>query len=650
MAIVKMNKFTLYAFESEKEVLLTELQKFEGAQFTNLQENLDDEEMSFLSTASDEKQIMDNETQLSKIKFALDFLEKYVKKESGLKSLIEGKKAISFDELENNMENNDWSIVYQSIKAKEEKLISQNNEISKLETEIETLQPWKNFDAPFSSIKTSSLFSYNLGSIPNELKENFYKEIKEKIDYSFMEVINQGKKEEYILIVTLKEQEERLVEIIKNNSFSKVYFDFDDTPDNVIKTNEAKIKLIKEEGKQVEEELVALLGKIAQFQEAYEYYANKGARLKACYNFIKSDSIVAIQGWNTYESNGMLEKTIEKAVGGNYFLEFKDVEDDDIVPIKLRNNKLAEPLESVVEMYSLPNYKETDPTFIISLFYICFFGMMLSDAAYGIILTIATFVALRFFNLEKGMRSFITLFFYCGISTIFWGAVYGGWFGDAPFRFFGKKITPLIDPASDIMLVLEIAVVMGVVHIFMGLGIKAYNLIKNGQVLDAVYDVLLWYIALIGLGLWIAGVGAPIGKIMSIGGIVGLLLTQGRSAETIAGKIGSGLYGVYGITSYVGDVVSYSRLLALGLATGFIANAFNLMITLIPAGPLRWIFGTILFIGGHLFNMGINALGAYVHSSRLQYLEFFNKFYEGGGRPFRPLKSESKFINVVNNK
>lgn len=648
MAIVKMNKFTLYAFESQKEILLKELQKFEGVQFTNLQENLDDEEVSFLNTASDEELIMDNETQLSKIKFALDFLGKYVEKESGLKSLIEGKKAISFDELENKMKNNDWLIVYQDLKAKEEKLISQSNEISKLETEIETLKPWRNFDAPFNSIKNSSLLSYNLGSIPNEFKDRFYKEIDEKVPFSYIEVINQGKKEEYVLIVALKEQEASLAEIIKNNSFSKAYFDFDDTPDNGIKANEAKIKLIREEKMEVEKELVALSGKIIQFQEAYEYFANKLARLKACSNFLKSDSIVAIQGWNTYESNGMLEKTVEKAVNGSYFLEFKEVEEEDIVPVKLKNNKLAEPLESVVEMYSLPNYRETDPTFVISLFYICFFGMMLSDAAYGVILTIATFIALKFFNLEKGMRSFIKLFFYCGISTIFWGAIYGGWFGDAPAKFLGMKITPLIDPASDIMLVLGIAVVMGVIHIFMGLGIKAYNLIKNGQILDAVYDVLLWYIALIGLGLWIAGVGAPVGKIMAIVGIVGLLFTQGRDADTIAGKIGSGIYGVYGITSYVGDVVSYSRLLALGLATGFIGNAFNLMITLIPAGPLRWIFGTILFIGGHLFNLGINALGAYVHSSRLQYLEFFNKFYEGGGRPFRPLKSESKFINVVN--
>ena len=141
--------------------------------------------------------------------------------------------------------------------------------------------------------------------------------------------------------------------------------------------------------------------------------------------------------------------------------------------------------------------------------------------------------------------------------------------------------------------------------------------------------------------------GGSIGKIMVIVGFVGLVLTQGRDADTIGGKLGGGIYGLYGITGYIGDIVSYSRLLALGLATGFIANAFNLMINLIPT-PVKYFVGPIIFIGGHLFNLGVNALGAYVHSSRLQYLEFFNKFYEGGGRKFTPFKSVSKFMNVSN--
>ncbi|MEL7597975.1 MAG: V-type ATPase 116kDa subunit family protein, partial [Clostridiaceae bacterium] len=192
-------------------------------------------------------------------------------------------------------------------------------------------------------------------------------------------------------------------------------------------------------------------------------------------------------------------------------------------------------------------------------------------------------------------------------------------------------------------------IVFGVIHILVGLGMKAYVLIRDKKYIDAVFDVGLWYVSLAGIFMMFSPNFKGTGKVLMIIGFVGLVLTQGRDAKSIGGKIGGGIYGLYGITGYIGDIVSYSRLLALGLAGGFIANAFNLMINLIP-GSGRIIAGPIIFIGGHIFNLGINALGAYVHTSRLQYLEFFNKFYEGGGKKFTPFKSVNKFINITNKK
>jgi V/A-type H+-transporting ATPase subunit I len=252
-------------------------------------------------------------------------------------------------------------------------------------------------------------------------------------------------------------------------------------------------------------------------------------------------------------------------------------------------------------MYSLPNYKEVDPTPVLSIFYFMFFGMMLADAGYGIIMVIGTALALKLFKLEKDTKNFMRLFLYLGISTVFWGAVYGGWFGDAPKAFLGKPAAYVLSPADDIMKVFALSIVFGVIHILVGLGMKAYVLIRDKKYLDAVFDVGLWYVSLAGIFMIFSPDLKGIGKVVMTIGFVGLVLTQGRDAKSIGGKIGGGIYGLYGITGYIGDIVSYSRLLALGLAGGFIANAFNLMINLIP-GSGRIIAGPIIFIGVHIFN------------------------------------------------
>ncbi|MCY6370844.1 V-type ATP synthase subunit I [Clostridium ganghwense] len=648
MAIVKMNKFTLFAFENEKEVLLENLQKFEGVQFVDLQPRLENEELSFLKSATRDKEILQSENELSKIKFCLDFLKPYMEKESGIEALKKGKKIISFDELEQQVKNINWISIYEELKEKEEKQNSFSNERTKIEAEIETLLPWSNFDCSLDQVKNLKYTSCFLGTIPTNLKDSFTEEFEKELDYSYLEFINEGKDEVYLLAIVIKKLHDKGIEILKKYGFTKVSFNYDESPDNIIKSYKNRIKQIENEKEKIEKSLKNLNDYQEKLQLVYEYYSNKLDRAKASSNFIRTNNIIAIQGWNTTLSNEEFEETIKEVVKENYYLEFEEAKEGDKVPILLKNNGFVEPFESITEMYSLPNYKEVDPTPIMSVFYFIFFGMMLSDAGYGIVMVVGTALALKFFKLQKGTKNFMKLFLYLGISTTVWGAIYGGWFGDAPEKFLGTPAPRLLNPSSDIMKIFSLAIVLGVIHILIGLGMKAYVLIRDKKYLDAVFDVGLWYVSL--AGIFMIYKGLPAGKIVMIIGFVGLVLTQGRDAETIGGKIGGGIYGLYGITGYIGDIVSYSRLLALGLATGFIANAFNLMINLIPAGIPRIIAGIIIFLVGHLFNLGINALGSYVHTSRLQYLEFFNKFYEGGGKKFTPFKSTNKFVNITNKK
>ena len=310
-------------------------------------------------------------------------------------------------------------------------------------------------------------------------------------------------------------------------------------------------------------------------------------------------------------------------------------------------------------MYSLPLATEIDPTAIMAPFYFIFFGLMLSDAAYGIILSAACFALMKKFKLEGTMKKLVKLLFFGGISTFIWGALFGGWFGDAVAvftrTFLGREIAmPVIwfDPLEEPMTLLIFSIILGAIHLFVGMGIQAYMLIKDGKPWDALFDIGFWYMLIIGLVLFalggsVAAILSTIGMWLAIVGAVGILLTGGRNKKGF-GKITGGLGSLYGITSYLSDALSYSRLLALGLATGVVAKVVNILGSLAGSGIVGLIVFIAVFLFGTVFNLAINVLGAYVHSCRLQYVEFFGKFYTGGGKGFVPLTENTKFVKIIN--
>jgi len=398
---------------------------------------------------------------------------------------------------------------------------------------------------------------------------------------------------------------------------------------------------------------------LADFDEEYktlelvnEYYENMIVRKEATGNFLKTENVMVIQGWLAADDEKELINVVKKVAGDEAYLTFEDVKEDeyDKVPTKLKNNELCTCFESITEMYSTPKYDEIDPTPLLTPFYLLFFGMMVADMGYGLLMILATGFVLKKFKLDEGTRKFIKFFFYLGFPTIVFGAIYGAFFGDLI-----PSLPRLIDTNKDITTILILSIVLGAIQIFCGLGIKAYMLIKAGKPLDAFYDVGSWVITLISLGVVLAGAfvgGVPsivktIAIVLMIFGMVVIVLTNGRGAGSKAAELGQGAYALYGITSYVGDLVSYTRLMALGLAGGSLAGAFNMIIGLFSSNIVALIlFGPLLFVFGHIFNLALSLLGAYVHTCRLQYVEYFGKFYEGGGRAFTPFKAEEKYINL----
>lgn len=650
MAIVKMNKFTLLAFEENKKTLLEKFQSFENVQFVEAF-NEEGEQLSKLIKDNSNSEAFKIEDNLSKVKFIIETLTPFEKKENMLKGLKEGRKSFTFEELSEIKVNSNWQELYKELKRKDTQINSNKNHITKLKSSIEELNPWINLDVEVSRLKKLVATKAFLGMVPQGSVEALSFELEEKSNSCYFENLGTKGRDSYIIVITSNEEFDEIEKILKNFNYSKVDIHCEGIPKAIIKEYEDRIKKISEENKSIEAEMKEYVDKLEDIKAVYEVYSSELLRCKSTENFLKSEKIVAIEGYYPTEEQNHFETILKETLGENFYLETKEADGDD-VPVKLKNNSLNEAFESITTMYSVPKYKEIDPTPLFAPFYILFFGMMLSDAGYGAIMVLGTVIALKFFNLEDDMRKSLKMFCYLGISTVFWGFMYGSFFGD-----FIEIPALWMKPDSDVALLMIVAVALGLIQIFIGLGIKAYMQIRDKDYFGAFADVFLWYVTLIGLMLWggsAFGLALPstvvaVAKYSAILSMIGIVLTNGRQEASWGGRLGQGFYSLYGITSYVGDLVSYTRLAALGLATGFISYAFNIMIDMVSTNIVTTLlFGVTIFLIGHIFNLFINALGAYVHTCRLQYLEYFGKFYEGGGKSFEPLKYNSKYFKVVN--
>ncbi len=561
---------------------------------------------------------------------------------------MEGKIELTLNELEKKVESSNWIDSYNKVKEKENIIANLDMEITKLKNEIETLGPWESLDVAFEELDNLKKTTYFLGTIPKIYEETLL----EKLSNSYIEIISRNSKDTNILLLTNKEHTEEVSEILREVGFSNFKTEHKEVPMKLILDWKHEIEELQSKKFFIKEEVSGYEEDLKNLQLVYDYYENKIRRMKASNNFLKTKNVSAIQGWIAEEDKSELEGICNKVLGKEYYLEFEEVKEEEIddVPIKLKNGKLVSAFESVTSMYSYPKYNEIDPTPLLTPFYLIFFGLMIADAGYGLTMLLGTTIALKFFKLEDSMKDFMKFFFYLSFPTIFVGAIYGSFFGD-----FIVLPTKILDPNIDINTVLILSLTLGVIQILCGLVIKAYSLIRIGLIKEAFYDAISWMITLISIGLLVAAKSlnwpsflATIFMVTMIIGMATIVLTNGRDAKTKAGQIAAGAYELYGISGYVGDLVSYTRLMALGLSGGSIAGAFNLLINTLP-GVAGLLFGPLLFVLMHIFNLALSLLGGYVHTARLQYVEYFGKFYEGGGKPFKAFKTSEKFVKIKRN-
>ena len=530
-------------------------------------------------------------------------------------------------------------------------------EIIRLNTLIEYLKSWERLDIPMSSTRTGKT-SIFIGSFKKELTAE---KLKNELAVSLPEtegievqIIHATKLMTNVVVLCYIDDGDKVAAALKSLGFT-----FPDSP--VKKLPSAAIKEYQEQIAQLEERKEEIIIQIGEYQSSYgdirfvcAYFLAQIEKYKTLERAGSTDKTIYMEGYVPDKDSDDLKFELEKRFCCQIEFSEPDYDSED-VPVLIENRSFAAGVESITDMYSPVSNRDIDPNPVMSFFYYGLFGMMLSDAGYGLLMVIAALVAKFRFKVEGSKKKTADFILYCGISTVIWGSLFGGFFGDLIpticTSFLGMEKGPdlalWLSPLDNSVSMLLFSFLIGIIHLFVGLAMRFYTLCKRREYVAAVCDVIPVYVFVTGLAIIGKNFISPVsekaksvGMILLAAGAVLIILTAGRSAKNILGKLGGGFYALYNTTTgYLGDILSYSRLLALCRVTGVIANMVNMMGAMFG----NIILFVIIFILGHALNITINLIGTYVHTSRLQYVEFFSKFYEGGGRVFTPFRFHSKY-------
>lgn len=641
MAIVEMKRLTLLALRADRDKLLGAMQKMGCVEITEIRDE------QFQAYLGRERGAVENaEERLSRIKWAISELSRFEEKKKGLSGLFGGMAEVSGKEAEAVAA--DTAAVMKAVEvceACERQEGDLRGREARANAQLKQLRPWLAFDIPVERLAPTRDTVQFAGTVTASRRDALEAALAPLM--ARMNAVGAEGDEVCIWVVAHKDDARAVQEALAAADYKSAQFAQESgTAAQQREALENELKAIADERKAVEETLRTQAAELPRLRILYELTAQERDRLNAGTRFAQTETAFLMEGWAPALSVEKLEKKL-KAISPECEIEFRDAADDEEPPVLLHNGKFASNYEGIVASYSLPSPRGLDPTTIMAPFFACFFGMMVSDAGYGLVLAVFIPLIIRFMNPSKSMRSLMWVLCAGGVFTLIWGAIYDTWFGANLNLAFMKPIT--INALEDPMKMMYVCIGMGVIHLFTGLGVGAYMNIKRGKPFAALFDQVLWITLIGGLGVMLIVPSlSNVGKIMALVSVVGILLTAGREKPTLIGKLMGGFSSLYGISSWLGDILSYMRLFGMGLATGVIGMVVNMLCGLLFAnGVIGYIIGIPIIIFGHCFNAFINVLGAYVHSCRLAYIEFFSKFYEDGGVEFRPLTSNPRYVAIA---
>ena len=586
---------------------------------------------------------------------ALEILEKYSPEQSSIADMFGGR-----TEIEKHAFGKEAMQLEKIMNSANEiircsRIINESQaETAQLITKYDTLKQWSSLDIPLNFRGTATTCAF-IGTLPVQITAE---EVENMLpDGCCAEIIQSSKEQTNLFIVCIREKAEETEDILRKNAFLPISENDNRTPSKFMEDIKSKQNELSRKSDDAVRKIKELSEKRKELKFTVDYLTMRKDKYEALSSLGFTESTFILTGYIPEKYTERIQKELEAKFTAS--ITFSDPDEDEDVPVLLENSRFSSPVEGITKMYAMPSKTDVDPTPVMSFFYYLFFGMMLSDAGYGVLMVIGTCIALSKFKLEESMRKTLIMFRNCGVSTVIWGALFGSWFGDiiqvVGREFFGKEIGSValwFEPLDDPIKLLLFSFGLGILHLFLGVAVSFKMSWDDGRKIDAFCDAVPVYLIVLGVAPLGAGIltSVPdnlktVGSYMLIAGVILLVLTAGRSSKSIFGKFFGGLYALYNTaTGYLSDILSYSRLLALGLATGSIAGVINLIGTMPENKIVKLILLILVFVVGHTANLAINLLGAYVHTDRLQFVELFSKFYTGGGREFEPFTVNTKYI------
>ena len=680
MSISTMKKLTVLAHESDADAIVRRMLHLKCVQ---IQRSIPEAgELALERIESDGRQTEIKE-RIAHIEAAMPRLAKYSTRRGGIGRRVQRLDRAAF--VADGRAEHAWLAVERTLTAKT-RMDEITAEQTRVETIMQSLVPWLNYDAPLNEAGSAHT-AMQLGSCSVKLYN--YEAL--EAAGAYVEDVSDDGKAQYLAVTYHREDEEAVTAALAKCDFLKVSFsDISTTAQAAYDALEQQQAALADEKSRITEDLMDLADALDDIEVLYDVEATN---LNICLQKQKmycTHNCIVLAGWFPEAAE---EKVLTGLSAFECACEISEPEEGDEVPVLLRNNPFSSTFEWVIEMYSYPKYGGFDPTLIMSIFYFIIFGLMFADVGYGLLLVLACFGGVKLLNPKEGLRRMMLMFGYCGISCMIMGVLFGGWFGDLPVaimnNFFPEKFggqaqnTPIghffnngvfFNPVSASIPFLFVALGMGEIHLIAGMAVNMVQTWKKGNPIVALCENVPYWVMFAGVDMMapLAAAGmisaeplAPqtqallqtlsdVGLWVMVAGIAMILLLKGVGQRTFFSWLIKGLGGLYSLISFASDLLSYSRILALGLVASVIAQVINMLTSMGASGPIGFIFMLIIMILGHGLNLAINLLGTFVHAARLQYIEFFGKFYEDGGEAFKPAlpaeeySEDTSFVPNVN--
>ena len=634
-----MKHLRLLGMESEREALLKAMQDMECVEISSIDGS--EEALKSGFAKPDDKALMSAQEASRAYRTALASLDRFAPEKKGMFRKRQGVSRAAFFSAES--EENARTAA-ETINKDTRRLGEIESERTKNEALRATLAPWLTVDAPLGG--ADGALAVFFGTVGLNVTDDALKALADSLDGLLTwQQASSDRSLRYLLVMCHGSVKERALSALRDLGFSTVSFrGMTGTAKKNDKALAENLAALEKERQEIEQRIAGLGGKREALLEASDRAAIALRREEAKSRLVGTDKVFLLEGWLPADRCAEIEKTLKPFTCA---IETREPTEDEYpqVPVQLKNNKLTRPLNMVTEMYSLPAYGTLDPNPLMAPFFILFYGIMMADMGYGLLMMIASVIISKKYRPKGTSGELFSLLGLCGISTFIMGALTGGFFGDfltqlvaivSPGTVFA--LPKLFDPLDDLTMILIGSMALGMVQIVTGMAISLIEKCKRKKFLDAFFEEITWWIVFIGIALLALGKGAAV---LYVGCALVLLgpIVQGKGWGKLTGVFGS-LYNH--VTGYFGDILSYTRLMALMLAGSVIAQVFN-MLAAMPGNVIAFIIISML---GNAMNFGLNLLGCYVHDLRLQCLEFFNKFYVDGGKPFRPMTLDTEYVDL----